>query len=556
MTVFNADFFKKNTTKSPKERTSMKLLRNRLFATVALLMLLAGAAFASSGRVTLLSLNDIHSRIYPEGGVGGLAKASTVVNSIRRESPGNVLLFEIGDVNEGPLFFYFHGHAEMRGLSLMGVDGGTLGNHEFDLGEEVLFEAVSRANFPIVVSNLRYKDGRPAPFPRWGTKTTANGLKVGYFGLVPPALASVTLGSGSFRAGQDLPAEAEIMVSLLQKEGCDIIVLLSHCGLEDDRLIARSAAGIHAILGGHSHTLMEEAEFVEGPEGWVTAIGQAGSYARHLGRLDLAVEAGRVSREETSWQAIPLGKDVPEDLRVAWLIEPFRERLNEKLEVPLAPQPADMDARAEVLRRKEATLGNFIADAFRWKAGTDVAFIGGGSIRGDKIYPAGSVSYADITNMMPFGGSLWKGTLSGEDLLKVLETSASALIAEGDVYDGAMRVPTGGFMQVSGLRFTLDSRRQPLLIDSNSVVRTAGSRLVKAEMLQADGSWAPIDPRETYTVAVTDWTASGGDKHYIFKKNAPLFTSLEQMYLEATADYIRFRGEMAAAEEGRITILK
>ncbi|NLA91148.1 MAG: bifunctional metallophosphatase/5'-nucleotidase, partial [Synergistaceae bacterium] len=339
----------------------MKLLRNRLFAALALLMLLSGAAFASAAQVTLLSMNDIHGHIYPEDGVGGLAKASTVINSIRAEAPGDVLLFEIGDVNEGPLFFYFHGHAEMRGLSLLGVEAGTLGNHEFDLGEEVLFEAVSRANFPIVVSNLRYKDGRPAPFPQWGAKTTANGLKIGYFGLLPPALASVTSGSGSFRAGQDLPSEAERMISLLKKEGCDIIVLLSHCGLEDDRLIARSAAGIHAILGGHSHALMETAEFVEGPGGWVTTVGQAGSYARHLGRMNLSVKEGRVDREETSWQAIPLGKDVPEDLKVAWLIEPFRERLNERLEIPLAPQPTDMDARAELLRRKEAPLGNFIA---------------------------------------------------------------------------------------------------------------------------------------------------------------------------------------------------
>lgn len=539
-----------------KEKTPVKFLRNMFFAALALLLLAVCAAFASGGRVTLLSMNDIHGRIFSEDGAWGLAKASTAVSHIRAEAPGDVFLFEIGDVNEGPLFFYFHGHAEMRALSLMGVEAGTLGNHEFDLGEDVLFEAASRANFPIVVSNLRYKDGRPAPFPQWGSKTAANGLKVGYFGLVPPSLASVTSGSGSFRAGQDLPSEAERMVSLLKKEGCDVIVLLSHCGLEDDRLIARETAGIHAILGGHSHTLMEKAEFAEGPGGWMTAIGQAGSYARHVGRMNLAVRDGRVDREGTSWQAVPLGKDIPEDLRVAWLIEPFRERLKEKLDIPLAPQPEDMDARAATLRRREAPLGNFLADAFRWKAGTDAAFICGGSIRGDRVYPAGSASYATITSMMPFGGSLWKGTLAGEDLLGVLETGASALISEGDGYDGAMRVPTGGFLQVSGIRFVIDPRKQPLLIDSNSVVRKAGERLVKAEILQADGSWAPIDPKKSYTVAVTDWTGGGGDKQYIFKKNAPSFASMGQMYLEAAAEYIRFRGEMAAGVEGRITIIE
>ncbi|MDD3516427.1 MAG: hypothetical protein PHD35_11895, partial [Synergistaceae bacterium] len=137
----------------------MKILRKSILAFLAVLVL-AAAAFASGGRVTLLSLNDIHGHIYPEDGEGGLAKAATVIEAVRGENPGNTFLFEIGDVNEGPLFFYFHGHAEMRGLSLLGTDGGTLGNHEFDLGEDVLFETVSRARFPIVVSNLRYRDGR------------------------------------------------------------------------------------------------------------------------------------------------------------------------------------------------------------------------------------------------------------------------------------------------------------------------------------------------------------------------------------------------------------
>ncbi len=160
----------------------------------------------------------------------------------------------------------------------------------------------------------------------------------------------MTSGRGNFRAGQDLPSEAERMVNLLRREGCDAIVLLSHCGLDVDRMIARSVAGISAILGGHSHTLMEREEFVEGPGGWVTVIGQAGSYARYLGRMDIVLSEGMADREGTSWRAIPLEKDIPEDPRVALLIEPFRERLKEKLDIPLAPQPEDFDARRETLR--------------------------------------------------------------------------------------------------------------------------------------------------------------------------------------------------------------
>ena len=528
-------------------------IRRRFFSAIVLLLLLFSSAWGADGRLVLLSLNDIHGRIYSVDGVGGLAKAATAVSALRKENPGNTFLLQIGDVNEGPLFYYFHGNAEMRGLSLMKTDVGTLGNHEFDLGEDVLFEARSYARFPIVVSNLRRKDGTPAPFPQYIIKEAANGMKVGFFGLLTPELGAMTGGSQSFRAGQDLPSEAERMVTILNKEGCDAVVLLSHCGLDVDREIARSAKGITAILGGHSHTLMEKGEFVTGPDGWTTLIGQAGSYARHLGVMTLDVRE-KEAAPSSEWRVKPLSKEIPEDPAVLFLLEPFRKKLDAQLGAPLAPQPADMDARRDILRRGETPLGNFLADAFRWKAKSQVAFLAGGSIRGDQIYPAGSVSYATLTNMMPFGGSLYRGTLTGADLLQVLETSASAYEMEGDGYDAAFRTPTGGFLQVSGVRFVLNPRKQPRLTDNNGVVRTEGSRILRAEILQPDGTWSPLKPDELYTVATTDWTAGGGDKYSVLKKNASAFSSMEQMYLESAAEYIRFLGEMNAQTEGRITI--
>ena len=345
------------------------------------------------------------------------------------------------------------------------------------------------------------------------------------------------------------------MVNILSsKEQPDIIVLLSHCGIEADRIIARNTAGIHAIIGGHSHTLMEEGEFVEGPNGWITLIGQAGSYARHLGVMELELKDGATSKE-SSWRVEALGADVPEDGRVAALLEPFRKELTERLSAPLAKQPEDMDARKDFIRSSETNLGNFIADAFRWKSGAQIAVINGGGIRGDQIYPAGTVSYATINNMMPFGNTLCKGTISGSELLQLMETSASALIGEKDEYDANMRTPTGGFLQVSGLRAVLDTKRQPLLIDNNAIVRKEGERVVKLEVLQPDGTWNPVDPDKEYSIATTDWTSGGGDKYAVLKKNGS-FVSLEQFILESTAEYIRFLGEMKAEVEGRITILR
>ena len=86
------------------------------------------------------------------------------------------------------------------------------------------------------------------------------------------------------------------------------------------------------------------------------------------------------------------------------------------------------------------------------------------------------------------------------------------------------------------------------------MVRTEGSRILRAEILQPDGTWSPLKPDELYTVATTDWTAGGGDKYSVLKKNASAFSSMEQMYLESAAEYIRFLGEMNAQTEGRITI--
>lgn len=532
-----------------------KRLFNVLLYLCALSLLLAETALALDGKATILSLNDIHGHIYPEKDAGGLAKAATAIKTFRNSIPGNVFVVEVGDVNEGPLFFYYRGKAEMCGLNALGTDVGTFGNHEFDLGKDGFFELAGYADFPLTVANLRYKDGSALPFSEYIVKTTAEGMKIAFFGLITPSLSNVTKGSGDFAAGQDLIGEAERMVTILARDDRpDAIVLLSHCGLEADRMIAENVAGIHAIVGGHSHTLMRDGEFVEGPGGWVTLVGQAGSYARHLGVMELEVKDGLLDRGGSSWGVLELTPDVPADEEVAALIEPFREELAGRLSEPLAPQPEDMDARNETVRGREAPLGNFIADGFRWKSGADAAIINGGAIRGNTIYPAGTASYATVTNIMPFGNTLYMGTVSGRELLEVMETSASALIGPGDEYDGAVRTPTGGFMQISGLRVVMDSAKPPLLIDNNAVVRRAGERVVKLEILQKDNTWALVDPEKRYTLAATDWTSGGGDKYALLKKNGS-FVPLNQAIMETTAEYIRHLGALKGEVDGRITIL-
>jgi 5'-nucleotidase len=109
-------------------------------------------------------------------------------------------------------------------------------------------------------------------------------------------------------------------------------------------------------------------------------------------------------------------------------------------------------------------------------------------------------------------------------------------------------------MQVSGIRVEIDARKKPRLIDNNGVLREDGDRVVKLEVLGADGQWEAVDPAKEYTLATSDWTAGGGDKYVVLKNGS--FVSLEQFIMESTAEYIRHLGEMRAEVEGRITIIR
>jgi 5'-nucleotidase len=546
-----------------------RTIRTRALGALGFVLLLFAAAWtadAASGVVTLLSINDMHSHVFPyrisvegtEGRkdveVGGLARAATLIRQEKAKDPGNVLALSIGDVDEGPLFYFYHGEVELRGLSLAGFDAGTLGNHEFDLGENVLRDALAWARFPIVVSNLqpRASDTR-VPWKTYAIFTMQNGLKVGLFGLVPPELAMVTSGSDAFRAEQDLAAVANRMAPFLRDKGCDIVVAMSHAGLYADRALAASTSGIHAIVGGHSHDLLTKPEIVEGPGGWKTIIGQAGSMCRYLGVMTLGVKDGALDSGVSRWTVRELAADVPQDFKVSLILDPYQAELEKKLGVPIGPMD-QADVRKIVVRATESAVGDFIADAFRWRGNTQIGIQNGGSIRGDRVIPAGNASYRTMVELMPYGNSLVRMTLTGRDIREAMEASASALIGAGDQYDGKLRTPTGGFQQVSGLRVTIDLRLPPALIDNDGVTRQAGRRVTSILVEEKPGAWSPLDDAKTYTVTTSTWVAGGGDKMTVLRKNARDLTDLHILDAEAVAEYVRLKGGMKPALEGRITL--
>ncbi len=523
-------------------------------------------SFAKSGTLVLLETNDLQSavvpfkaKIYVNGEkvkkmVGGLARVASFYKEMVKEYDGSVVLVSGGDDTIGPLFYYFHGKPEYRGMSLAGYSVVAPGNHEFDLGPAVYAEAIDHASFDIISANLKIKEpilqGKIKPYV---IKNVGN-LKVGFFGLMTSELPIVSNAGEGVGVEGDYVKVAKQMVKELKDKGVDVVIAVTHIGLTEDIKLAKQVEGIAAILGGHSHSLTKKAEVVDGPNGWKTVVVQAGARAMYVGKLVLPVDNGRPVIDGMKWELVLMDENIPEDATVSSYLNPMIKAMDEKLSTPIGESLVDLDARKKAVRAGESNLGDFIADAFLWKFKGDVAVTNGGGIRGDKIYPKGEISYKTLTQIHPFGNTVVIAELTGEELRKVLEISASALIGPNDNYDGKKRTPTGGFLQVAGLKVTYDLTKPPTIIDNNGNVEKWGERVVKVEVLK-NGKWQPLDPKATYKVITNSWTGHGGDKYYIFKKKGVYDTTMP--IVDVMAEYIKYLGgKISPKVEGRITIIK
>ena len=253
-------------------------------------------------RITILHTNDWHSRIEPfpdDGGrnanQGGAVRRMRLISEIRRAEP-NVLLLDSGDMFQGtPYFNFFAGELEMKLMSQMGYDAGTIGNHDFDAGMENLATQMQHANFPLLTANYDFKGTPLAGMTQPYKVFRKNGIKVGVFGLgiqldglVPDELY------GKTRYLDPLAVGNETARVLRHKEKCDLVICLSHLGYKyrsekevDDIDLASSSHDIDLILGGHTHTFLNEPTLVNNQKGDPVIVNQVGFGGLRLGRLDI-----------------------------------------------------------------------------------------------------------------------------------------------------------------------------------------------------------------------------------------------------------------------------
>lgn len=258
----------------------------------------------NSFHLTILHTNDVHSRVEPfpmdgsrNQGLGGAARRAALIAKIRKEQ-SNVLLFDSGDMVQGtPYFNLFDGGLEMELMNKMGYDAATLGNHEFDNGLEHLKKMIDLANFPILSANYDFAhtalEGKTMPykiFKKQGIRIGVFGLGIELEGLVDPVLCE------GVQYHDPIPVAIRMADYLKYEKNCSVVICLSHLGYQynnqqvSDIKLAENTRNIDLILGGHTHTFLEEPTLVKNLIGEFTTVNQVGSGGIHLGRIDYKLE--------------------------------------------------------------------------------------------------------------------------------------------------------------------------------------------------------------------------------------------------------------------------
>ena len=549
--------------------------RKRLFLPILLLLVsllitsCAGVPTAPEAvtHLAIIDTSDLHGTVFPYEAqvtkdgkkvtvmVGGIDRIATIAKREREKNDG-ALLVTAGDNLMGFLFRSFGGVPEITALNMAGYDVVTLGNHDFDLGVEAARKAIEIADFPVVCSNITTTDPELAAIISRSTIIEMAGVKIGFFGLMTPDLPRVSSVGNAVTVDDDLSSVSIEMVRELRERGADIIVALTHIGKELDEGIAREVAGIDIIVGGHSHDTFSET--VAGPGGWETIIVQAGVNAKEAGVLSFDVAGGRVVKH--TWETIPLDEAVPADPNITAYLAPFQDKLAMIMEEPVGKSLVGLDATEDAVRSRESNLGDLVADAWaEWFSEkglqNPIVMINGGTIRGNRVYAQGPITYGDLMDIHPFSGTIWEVTLSGKDLLAVLEMSASAIRVENDGCLEGERVAEGGFLQVGGVRFRIDVGGRPFCAEYEGRglgrIIFPGERVTGVEVREGK-SWVALKLNKDYTVLVTSWTASGGDGYYPFLTAEKKDTTVDTV--DALLTYIKRKSPVNPGVEGRIII--
>ncbi len=486
--------------------------------------------------IVILYTNDVHCGVTDGIGYVGVARVRAALEAAGKE----VILVDNGDSVQGDVIGTLSkGEAIVELMNDVGYDVAVIGNHEFDYGMDQFKKNVSLAKFQYVCCNfIDIATGEPYLKPY--TIIEKGGKKIAFVGIdTPEAFTKSTPkyfqdGEGNYiysfcegNNGQDLCDKVQATVDAARAEGADYVIALAHLGIDSQSEpwtasnVIENTTGIDVMLDGHSHTdfkrdIGQDSVMVKNKDGNEVLHSSTGTKLANVGILTIAGDA--ISAKLLDASAMKFMDEIgllADDGGVGEIVKAALAKNEELVNTVVAHTDVDLVIKdpvsgERIVRNQETNLGDLCADAYRAMGETDIAFVNGGGVR-DTI-PAGDVTYGQIIKVHPFGNALCTVEVTGQEVLDALEMSVSSMPGE-----------SGGFLHVSGLKFTVDMNVDSTVVkdEKKMFVEVAGDRRVKdVEVLQEDGTYAPIDPNKTYTLASHNYMLKDmGDGYTMFADN-------------------------------------
>lgn len=467
------------------------------------------------GKLAIICTNDVHGHVLLNDESLGYAAVAQLRNDWE-EKGYEVLVMDCGDAAQGaPIVGRSNGDNAISFMNEVGYDVMVLGNHEFDYGQDKIEDYVNAATFPIISANIIVNANKTNLVAPRTTLTLKDGRKVGVFGLTTPATRTTAnplfIEGLTFYEDQELYDCAQEQIDELTNSGCDLIVCLGHLGEDEASApnraqdVVANTSGIHLFLDGHDHK--EENQTFTDAKGNETLVVESDCYTHMVGVVTW--EDGKLDA-----QFVKIGEYDGQDKTVAAAIQTVADEVGQELGEVIATTPFKLNGeRVPGLRNSETNLGDLVADALLWQAQIsaedypDAALINSGGLR--TSIEEGDITLGSVNEVMPFINYLCTAHITGTALLEALEASCQATPEE-----------LGGFPQVAGIKFTIDTtvpyeKGEVYPGSTYHAPANPGARVTIESVNEL-----PFDEGATYTIAAPDFVCVGGDTYYAFAASA------------------------------------
>ena len=483
-----------------------------------------------TAKTSIFYVNDLH---------GNMANMSRIYNAKQcfdkqRPQDHDVLLLGSGDISAGANVKLLK--ISNAFLNAMGVLGTAIGNHEFDANPDEIAQMHKSANYKLMGANVQLK-GENHPLEGQITKSfihESNGNKYGIIGLIPPDLHERIRENESRNTVFPLSKEDSINAvqteaDRLKEQGVNKIIVVSHCGYEFDKSLAKNTSGVDVILGAHTHELIKDINsdknLFTSKTGEPVILTQAGKDGDQFGILNLEFsEDGIIQKAQNNIHASNKFKRNPVLEKIFDGIIGKATEVGYVAKTVPAPQDRLVDPNPHAY---------IIMDACREEFGTDLALINAGNIRGH--FDEGKLTERKVFEVVPLKNRMVRMRLTEEEVVNALKNGAKSLINPG--HKPSIVMP-------SGLEYTMNRKGE--VLDATFIDNKGQKHSIDVNNPRKD---------KIYTVATDDFFASGGDK-LIPNKLHEIDERYEFDKDKLTCDYIKKSGKpVVLQDDGRIKIV-